>query len=147
MGVTHLTRRADVSSQAVDAVPALLLHVAIFLFFASPVDFPSSIDNTVGRVIFEVICVFGDIYALLIVLPNFQPNFPSSVDDDDDIETHLEQPKPLGSSSPNSSKRSPPRRRTLIYLDTARFLTGLCITCSHRVVAPRMRVVVYAMVE
>jgi hypothetical protein len=56
-------------SQAVEAVPALL-HVAAFLFFASLVEFLLSIDSTVGRVIFGVMCFFGSIYVLLTFLPN-----------------------------------------------------------------------------
>jgi hypothetical protein len=62
-------------SQAVEAVPALL-HVAVFLFFAGLVDFLFSIDSTVGRVIFGVMCFFGGIYVLLTFLPNFRPNCP-----------------------------------------------------------------------
>jgi uncharacterized protein DUF6535 len=62
-------------SQAVDALPGLL-HIAVFLFFAGLVDFLFSIDSTVGRVIFGVICFFGGIYVLLTFLPNFRPNCP-----------------------------------------------------------------------
>lgn len=62
-------------SQAVEAVPALL-HVAVFLFFAGLVDFLFSIDSTVGRVIFGVMCFFGGIYVLLTFLPNVRPNCP-----------------------------------------------------------------------
>jgi hypothetical protein len=62
-------------SQAVEAVPALL-HVAVFLFFAGLVDFLFSIDTTVGRAIFGVLCFFGGIYILLTFLPNVRPNCP-----------------------------------------------------------------------
>ena len=54
-------------SQAVEAVP-VLLHVAVFLFFAGVVDFLFSIDSIVGRVIFSVMCFFGGIYVLLTFL-------------------------------------------------------------------------------
>lgn len=62
-------------SQAVEAVPALL-HVAVFLFFAGLVNFLFSVDTTVGRVIFGVMCFVGGTYILLTFLPNFRPNCP-----------------------------------------------------------------------
>ncbi|KAH9987933.1 hypothetical protein BJV74DRAFT_474668 [Russula compacta] len=62
-------------SEAVEAVP-LLLHVAVFLFFAGLVDFLFSIDTVVGRVIFGVMCFFGGTYILLTFLSNVRPNCP-----------------------------------------------------------------------
>jgi len=46
----------------------------MFLFFTGLVDFLFTIDSTVGRVIFGVLCFFGHIYILLTFLPNVRPN-------------------------------------------------------------------------
>ena len=62
-------------SEAVEAVP-LLLHVAVFLFFAGLVDFLFSIDTVVGRVVLGVMCFFGGTYILLTFAPNVRPNCP-----------------------------------------------------------------------
>jgi hypothetical protein len=73
-----ISSRAFRLSQAVEVVPALL-HVAVFLFFTGLVDFPFSVDATIGPAFFGILCFFGGVYVLLTFLPNVRPNCPYTV--------------------------------------------------------------------